>query len=197
MELEQMKTQWQEMSQQLEKQKKMTDTLIIQMTKIRYRNKLDKVWLPELAGTVVSAAVFFFILYNFHKLNSGYLIVCGIVTCLLLSVLPVFSLNMLYKIRSLNISGNNFKQSMEKYTKVRVRFLRFQKLNLIFGALMAVVALPVMTMIMTGKDVLMGSRLWLGYAIGFPFLYWFTTWVIKCYRNSIVSAENILKELEE
>ena len=70
MELEEMKARWTEMSATIEKQKQITDTLIIKMTQVNYRNRLSKILIPELAGTLVSFAYCIYIIINFHKLNN-------------------------------------------------------------------------------------------------------------------------------
>ncbi len=41
MEFEEMQSVWQEMSAEIEKQKKITDSIIIKMTKSNYRNKIN------------------------------------------------------------------------------------------------------------------------------------------------------------
>ena len=51
MELEEMQLVWQEMSAQIETQKKITDSIIIKMTKSNYeRNRLNNIRIPEMAG---------------------------------------------------------------------------------------------------------------------------------------------------
>ena len=92
MELEEMKTLWGEMSIEIEKQKKLTDSLIIKMTQADYRNKISKILIPEAIGALVCFAGILFILINIQKLNNWYLLVCGITSALILFVLPLLSL---------------------------------------------------------------------------------------------------------
>ena len=56
MELEEMKTLWGEMSIEIEKQKKLTDSLIIKMTQADYRNKISKILIPESIGAIICFA---------------------------------------------------------------------------------------------------------------------------------------------
>ncbi|RKM87681.1 hypothetical protein D7036_24890, partial [Aquimarina sp. BL5] len=53
MELEEMKEVWSEISGQLEKQKKLTDKMIIMMTQEQYRKKWNKIAYPEILGTII------------------------------------------------------------------------------------------------------------------------------------------------
>ena len=56
--------------------------------------------------------------------------------------------------------------------------------------------LPVMGKLMADKDLFISTRLWLIYAIAFPFFYGFARWVFKSYNKKIVAAEAMLEELE-
>ncbi len=196
MEFEEMKSLWSEMSGKMEQQKKLTDSLIIKMTKVDYRNKIMKIFIPELIGTLVCFAAVLYILISFQKLDKWYLILCGIVSVLILLLLPFFSFNAMHKIRSVNILANNYKQSLLEYSKGKQQFVFVQKLSFYFGAVLLLAVLPVMGQMIAGKDLFIESRLWLWYAIAYPFFYGFSKWVFRKYTKVTVEAENILKELE-
>lgn len=196
MEFEEMKSLWSEMSGKMEQQKKLTDSLIIKMTKVDYRNKIMKIFIPELIGTLVCFAAVLYILISFQKLDKWYLILCGIVSVLILLLLPFFSFNAMHKIRSVNILANNYKQSLLEYSKGKQQFVFVQKLSFYFGAVLLLAVLPVMGQMIAGKDLFIESRLWLWYAIAYPFFYGFSKWVFRKYSKVTVEAENILKELE-
>src|SRR5450432_1999534 len=126
MELEEMKTLWGEMSIEIEKQKKLTDALIIKMTQADYRNKISKILIPEAIGALVCFAGVLYILINFQKLNTWYLSVCGVISVLILLLLPILSIKAIYNIRTINISGNNYKQSLLEYSKSKIQFVFVQ-----------------------------------------------------------------------
>jgi hypothetical protein len=197
MELEKMKTLWQEMSVEIEKQKKLTDSLIIKMTQVNYRNKLSKILIPEAIGAFVCLAGLLFILINFQKLTTWYLIGCGIVSVLILFLLPVLSLRAIRKMRSVNILDNNYKQSLLEYSKGKIQFVFVQKLSFYLGAILLLTVLPVMGQLIDGIDIFIKTSLWLWYAIAFPFFYWFAKGVFKNYNKTSADAENILRELQE
>ena len=54
MEFEEMQSVWQEMSAEIEKQKKITDSIIIKMTKSDYRNRLNNIRIPEMVHSSAS-----------------------------------------------------------------------------------------------------------------------------------------------
>jgi hypothetical protein len=196
MELEKMKTLWEEMSIEMDKQKKLTDSLIIKMTQTNYRNKVNKILIPEAMGALVCFAGIMFIAVNFQKLNTWYLLVCGIVAVLILFIMPILSIKAIRNMRSINISANNYRQSLLEYSKGKVQFVFVQKLSFYLGSILMLAVLPVMGRIIGGKDFFTETRIWYWYAIGFPFFYWFAKWVFKSYNKSTVDAENILKELD-
>ncbi len=196
MELEEMKAQWGEMSVEMEKQKKLTGSLIIKMTRVNYNNKLSKIFIPEAIGSAVGFGIVVFILINIRELNTWYLMVCGIVSALILVILPVLSIRSILKMRSVNISANNYKQSLLEYSKGKIRFVFAQKLTFYLGAILMLTSLPVMGALIAHKDVFKVASVWYWYVIAFPLFYWFAKWVFKSYIKMLAGAENILKELE-
>jgi hypothetical protein len=197
MQLEEMQTLWGNMSAAIEKQKKLTDSLILKMIKADYRNKLNKILIPEAISTVVAFAAVLYILFNLQKLNTWYLLTCGITTVLILVVLPLLSITTIYKMKAINILDNDLKHSLQQYSKQKLRWVSVQKVSFYLGAILMLVTLPAVCQIVSGVDVFTKTKLWLGYAIAFPFYYGFAKWVLKSYIKITVDAEVILKELED
>lgn len=196
MEFEEMKSLWDEMSGKIDAQKKLTDSLIIKMTKVNYKNKILKIFIPELIGSLICFADAAYILVGFQKLDKWYLMICGVVTVLVLVLLPILSLNAIHKIRSVNILDNNYRQSLQEYSKGKQQFIFVQKLNFYLGAVLLLTILPVMGQLIAGKDLFIESRLWLWYAVGYLFFYGVSKLVFRKYAKATVEAEEILKELE-
>jgi hypothetical protein len=196
MELEQMKTRWAEMSLQLEKQKRLTDTLVVKMMRNEYSNKINKILIPEIIGDLVCVAGLVYLLANFEKLDTWYLIGCGIVSAVILLVLPLLSLDSIRKLKSVNIAVNNCKQTLEQYSRGKIRFIFAQKMSFYLGALLLVAFLPTMGRLMGKKDPFMATRLWMLYALIFPFFLFFSRWVFRSYMKATRAAETILKDLE-
>jgi hypothetical protein len=196
MELEEMKTLWNEMSAEIEKQKKLTDTLVIKMTQLNYRNKLNKIWIPEVMASFFCLAGALFVLLNVRHLNTWYLLICGIISVLIMLITPVLSIRAIRKMRSANISANSFKQSLSEYSKAKIQFVSRQKLSFYLAAILVLTFTPVAGEIIAGKDLFTKINIWPVYAIAFPFVYLFARWTFKSYMKTIADAENILKELE-
>ncbi len=191
-----MKALWGQMSAEVEKQKAITDSLVIKMTRAGYRNKISKVQVPETIGAFFCAVPVLYILINIQQLNTWYLLGCGISSVIILFLLCFLSLRSISKISGVNISKNNYKESLLQYSKAKMQFVSAQKVNFYLSAILMLVILPVMSKLIAGKDVFKQTDVWLYYVIAFPFFYPFSRWVFKRYVKIVSDAENILKELE-
>lgn len=197
MEITEMQSRWNELSVKIEKQKKLTDSLIIKMTKKDYRNRINKILLPEAIGTLGCFTIVVFILVGLPRLTNWYLLACGIISAALLVLMPILSLISVYSMKSINSPGTNLKQTLENYSTAKLRFVFIQKLIFILGAMLTITILPVTGMLIADKDFFKETNLWLYYSLGFPFYLLFARWVFKSYKKIADAAGSILKELEE
>lgn len=198
MDLDEMQATWSEMSDQLEKQKKLTDKLIMEMTQERYKSKLSKIKAYETGGAVICFVMVLFILINFNKLDTWYLIVLGLIVIDFLIILPVLTLYTIQKMSSIDVLKNDIKQTMSAFAKARKRFLLVQKLGIGASFVLMLTIIPVLSKITKNKDIfIMKNEISLWYmGILLVFLIAFALWGYGCYKNITTSAGNLLKELE-
>lgn len=196
MELEEMKTLWDEMSGAIEKQQKLTDSLILKMTRTSFRNKVNTIFIPEIIGSAVCMAAVLLILFNFQALNNWYLLFCGLASVTILILIPALSLQSIFAIRSINISGNNLEQLILQYSKTKKHFIAIQKTSFYLGALLFLVSIPVMGKVIGNKDFFKEADLWYIFAVGFFAFYFFARWIFKKYTKAVEDAENIIRELQ-
>ncbi|WP_432712261.1 hypothetical protein [Pedobacter sp.] len=196
MEFEELKNQWSEMSANIGNQKELTDSKIIKITEMRYRDKIRKIKISEITGAVFCCAVLLFIVNGMNKLEPWYLMICGIVSVMMLILIPTLSIGALFKIQSTNIAANNYRQALSGHNTRKIHFINVQKVSMCLGALLFVAILPVMGKLMSGKDLFKSATIWYIYSVGFPFLYYFASWVFKKYNRSLNKAEEILRDLE-
>ena len=78
MELEEIQATWAQMGRELEKQKRLTNEIIVQMTQQRYSGRFDRISTYETIGAALCFAVVVLILANFGKLDTWYLKACGV-----------------------------------------------------------------------------------------------------------------------
>ena len=196
MELDEMKILWQEMNQKIEKQKSLTDNIIMEMTKERYKNRFAKITAYETGGTVVCFAMVLVVLFNFNKLDTWYLAASGIFAIVFLIGLPILVLRSLYQIRNLNIGMGNFKEVLNQYAKQQANLLRLQRFRIYFNVIFLFVSLLLAGKIMNNKDLLLEGTPWLWMIPAGLFLYFFSRWGYGHYVRITKSAEDILKELK-
>lgn len=198
MELEEMKAQWENMSQELDKQKLLTDRIVVDMTRRKFKEKLRGISVPETVGTVICFAMAIFLILNFTKLDTWYLILCGILSIGFCITLPILSMRSIGKMKKIDISDSSYRESLEQYAREKNLFVKIQKTGYYGGFIFALTILPAIGKITRDKDFLMESRLWIWYIpliIIFHFL--FSKWVFKHYSAIAKSATNLLEDLRK
>ena len=197
MELKEMEGLWNEMSLEVEKQKTLTSKLIVEMTKQKFSNKLSKIAVPETVGAVICFLMALFVLVNFNKLDTWYFLISGVFTISYLVLIPLFVLKSIGKMKRINITENNYKQTIQDFAKRKKQFFFLQQLSQFMGVLLIFTSLLLSAKILNDKDLLVEGSEALIWAVPLLliFLYFFSRWGIKCYRNATKQAENLLSEL--
>ena len=198
MKVEELQSIWSDMSTQLEHQKKLTDEIIIEMTQIRYTNKLRKIARYEGTGAIICFILAVTIMLNFGKLDSWYLQLCGIFTTSFLLILPVLVLRSIRAMQRINISSGSYSENLEAFTKARNQFLFIQRIGIGLAFVLILTTLPVSSKIIKGKDMFADSSAWIWYIpIMIIFLVLFSRWGYRAYKNITASAEDMIRELAE
>lgn len=198
MELDEMKGLWENMSQELDRQKLLTDKMVVAMTHEKYRNRLRGISVPETVGTVICFMMAVYVLLNFAKLDTGYLVLCGIISVSFLLILPILSMRSILRLKKLDIMKSSYREVLEQYARDKDNFVRVQKTAFYLGFIFALAVLPVAGKLMRNKDLLLDGKLWIWYiplALVFHFL--FSKWVLKHYSSVTKSARNLLDELKD
>ncbi len=199
MELEEMQMAWSQMSQELEKQKQLTDEIILKMTQQRYKDHWNKIATPEKIGSVICYTALIFILANFEKFDTLPLQISGGLCILILAILPILSLYTIRNLQRINLTKTNYKETMEAYAKSKKDFVNFQKLNIGISFLFMLITIPVSAKLFNNEDLFANFDNKLFYAlpimlIFFSGLIWFVT---RCYKGILRSSERILNEIKE
>lgn len=198
MDLEELQSVWTEMSDQLEKQKKLTHEIIMNMTQERYTNKFQKITHYESIGALICFAAAIAILLNFSNLDTWYLILCGIIALSFLLVLPVMVLRSLQRIKNINITNSSFKETLVSYSKAKRQLLFTQRLGIYLSVIFMFVSLPLASKIMKNKDLFLEPGVLYWYLpVMALFLFFFARWGYRCYLGITNSAEDLIKELDQ
>lgn len=198
MELEEMKSIWEDMSQKVDQQKVLTNQLILDMTKERYENNIRRISVPETLSALICFAVVFYLISNFNLLDIWYLKLTGALTIVACVLLPILSLKSVNKMKAIDVSKSTYKESLVYYAKAKVSFMKLQKISFYTSFIVLILAVISFGKIMKGINVFtMTEKLnWL-VPSGIGVLFIFSEWVLKKYKKTTDSANKILKELEE
>jgi len=199
MQLEEMKNLWDEMSLKIDSQQKLTNKLIMEMTQQKFRNRFSTLSLYETSGAVICFLAATFILLNLDKMNTWYLLLCGILSLLILIILPILSLRALNGMKKLNLSKNNYKETLMEFSKRKKNMMLIQQFSVGISIVFMWMVAPVFSMIVKGKDFFMqehSTGLLLFYAASTIGVIFFARWGYGCYKRITASAEKDLKELE-
>ncbi|WP_036154390.1 hypothetical protein [Maribacter forsetii] len=199
MELEELQSAWTQLSDELNHQKKLTNKIILDMTKQKYQNKFTTITKYETLGAFVCFAIAFFVILNFGKLDTWYLQVCGILTLLFLIVLPVMVLTTLKTIKNIDILNGSYKDNLKFYLKTKNRLLKLQQVGIAIGFVGLFFIVPVTSKIISNKNVFLTSlktEQYVIFAITMIAMVFFCKWAYNGYLKVTRSAQELLQDLE-
>ncbi|WP_373017549.1 hypothetical protein [Muriicola sp.] len=197
MEIKDLESLWSEMDQELKNQKKLTNSLIMEMTQQKYANKFQKISVYETIGGIICLLSGVLILFNFSALETWYLQLCGILSALILFVLPVITLRSLYRVQGIKITEHTVSETILKYVRAKNRLLLLQRLGIYLSFVLMLTILPVASKMGSGKDLFLETSAWYIYVpVMAVFLFFFARWGYGCYKNITQSAEELLRGME-
>lgn len=199
MEIEELQSAWVQMSQELSQQKKLTNKIILDMTKQKYQNKFTMLTKYETIGAFICFVIAFFVLLNFGKLDTWYLKVCGVLTLSFLLILPVMVLSTLKKIKNIDITNGSYKENLKVYLKTKNRLLKLQQVGMAIGFIGLLFIVPVTSKIISDKNVFLTNlkvEQYIIFAITLVVLAFFCKWAYKGYQKITQSAQDLIKDLE-
>ncbi|MEM7370056.1 MAG: hypothetical protein AAF587_15730 [Bacteroidota bacterium] len=197
MDLDEMKLLWDDLSEQRDQQQRLTDTMIVDMTKRTYHSKLRSIAFFETIGAIFCFGLAAVLIWNWYKLDTWYLIGSGLFSMLILTVMPILSLNTIYQMQGIRLAESPFRQTVDRYTRLKKRFFLIQQLMIGMSFIFAVVAIPLAGKIMSGKDIFLNHRTLIFAFVGCVGLFFFVRWGYRKYVNMADSAEEILRELQQ
>ena len=200
MELEELQANWMAMSQELEKQKKLTNEIILKMTRNNYRNKFSKLTNYETVGAIICYTLSGFILLNFWKLDTLYLKLAGVFTLAFLTVLPTLVLGALKRIKNLDILTKSYRENLITYTKEKKRLLKLQQIA-IAVSFISLLFSPALALKLLRDKTLILSELKPEQVIAILFvvllMVFVSRWGYGGYKKVTNSAEALLRDLED
>lgn len=197
MTLEDMQNVWSEMTEKMENQKRLTDKLILEMTQVKFKNKISSIAKFESGGAIICFIAALFLALNLSKLDVWYLMTSGIIVLLYLIFVPFMVLRSVNRMNAINLAQNSFKQSLVDFTRRKKHFFLLQRVGIVLNFVLMVLILPVFSKIFNDKNVFTdGSDLWYWYLpIMILFLVPFSIWGYRSYIRITASAHKLLEDL--
>ncbi|ASV32213.1 hypothetical protein [Maribacter cobaltidurans] len=200
MELEELQATWSKMSQELEKQKKLTNEIIMKMTQDRYQKKFSKLRNFETIGAIIGYFLVGLILFNFGKLDTWYLRLSGVVTIVFFTLLPTIVLRTLARIQNLSLIKGTYRDILAKYTREKNRLLRLQQVGIGLSLILMPIIFLGTAKIIAGKNVFLieiETKVWIGLSVVALLSILVSLWGYRSYKRVTNSAELLLKDLED
>lgn len=199
MDLDEMKTVWNDMSQKLENQQRLTDKLIIEMTQQKYKNRFSALTAYETSGAVICFAIAIVLLFSLNKMNEPYLLVCSLFCIAFLTILPILTLDAIRNMKQLDLTRDNYKNTLIAFTRKKKRMLLIQQVGMALGFLFFVCFIPVSNHLF-GNDPLfekeMDVSFYIAIVLGVAVMLVVSRWGYRSYKRVTASAERVIKELE-
>lgn len=203
MELEEMKTLWEEMSRKVEQQQVLTDKLIMEMTKQQYRNRFSKIISYEGVGTIICFIVGALILMNFRKLDTWYFQALGAFCVTYFFVMPFFIMWSLFRIKGLRIMEGNYRDNIVRYAKRKKDVMFLQRIALGLNFMLFLSVIPISDKLLNDNNMFLktyetGDALFIGATVVFAtvVMILISRWGYRSYKKVTASAENLLRDLE-
>lgn len=196
MNLDDLKHTWNETKSPAPEHRILHPETVEKMTDHNYRAKVQKIMLPEIAGSIVCLAAAAFIGLRFPGLDTNLLQAAGALSILLLLLLPILSTLSTWTLSRVGNVNKPYAETLRSFAVQKIRFIRLQKINVTLSYLLLVTVIVLLSKLLSGKDISGNRYYWLfSFTIGFIFLLFYSKWVEKYYRKSLRQAEELLNEL--
>lgn len=194
MELDELTNSWQALSKRVENQEILSNQILEKITREKYHSKINKIGYSEYVGTIICYIGAAYLIMNFAKIDGALIQLFAIIAIALLFILPVISLKSVRAVKNVSIASKTYLQSIEEFAARKARFLRLQRLNVLLGFFLILVAVPILSAIQ-GKDIAQVPRFWtLIFPISIVFFSAFAFWVLRSYNRVLTDIEKTLAE---
>lgn len=197
MELDDLKNDWELATYQANKQNILTSKTITEITQKKYQSKIKKIKYSEFIGGIICLLGSSFIGINFNKLDTIFLQIVGVITILLLIIIPTLSFLSLKQLNSVDNFDKPHIETIKQFANQKLQFIKYQKINALLHYLLLVTIIILLPKFFYGKDITFNKLFWVfAFSIGYIFLIFFSKWVKKFYDTMLKKAEELLKEVE-
>src|SRR5690606_8106803 len=197
MELEELKSKWFEMDQQLEKQKVLTTEMILKMAGHRSNLIINPIITFEKWGIVVSSVMLIYIISNFGKLNDWLSLTGAVSTIFILITGLVMSVILIKRIREVDIVKKDYRETLFDVNRIKKFQYSVKWVSAILAPVLAISILPTLASTWFGKSLLNDlEEYWQSLIPGLlliPVIWYF---IAHFYIKKLKEINELLKDLE-
>ena len=198
MELEELKSRWFEMSQELEKQKELTTGVILKMTKHRSNSIFQTLLNFEKLGIAVSSAVLIYIFSNLKKLNDWLSLTGAVGTVIILAAGVVMSVILIRRIQDVDIVGKDYKTTLLDINRIKKFQYSIKWISLFLAPVLALSILSTLASTWFDKSLLYDlEEYWESLIPGLLLIpvVWYL--ISRFYAKKINEINDLLKDIEQ
>lgn len=197
MEINELKTVWEDLTQRLEDQKQMTRKIVLQMTHEKTKNRLGRLIKFEMLSAL-NILFIVWIVINFEKLDNWVTQIGGVVSILIFGVGVLSSAEFIMKARKVNLARDTIKDTILHFKAVQNLYRRNLKVSKVMGLTILFSFLPVTLKIANDIDIFENPEIWwLALAICLVLCGAIFYVVYRGYRGNIESVNKLLDELQD
>lgn len=153
MEIDDLKNDWEAMTNQTEKQNNLTPKIINQMTQKKYFSMINKIKFPEYIGGLICLLGAGFIGFKFSELDTIYLQIVVIIAISLLILMPTISLLSFSRFNLMSDVNKPYAETLRQFAVQELRFQKFQQANAFFSYLLLVTIIILLPKFFKGTDI--------------------------------------------
>ena len=196
MEMDDLKSEWKKLETSYHDQDIFESEQVRKTIRQKYRSKMRRVLFPEIVGMLIAlyfAALFFF---HFSMLDTQFLQVEGIITIVLLLIVPgsrIYLLSRLYQSSNMAVP---FQEAYAHFLRYKIKFQKMQMVNSALMFLLIISVIVLCTRIYNEYDVTSNKYFWaVTFSLSMLFVLFFEYKIKKGYLRLIRQAEDLLREL--
>lgn len=205
MDLDEMKSTWQELSAELDKQKTLTNDIILKMAHEKSKSSLGKMVKFESIGGLgmcVVLLVGLFICSLNRSFDNVPLMICALLSAVLFIFSGYISWDFISKMKKVNLLENSIEESQKNYLAVKKASARYKKVGVYTSLPTILFFSPVVLKVFIGKDIFRNFStakddflimILLSVVIAVPLVYT----LFKFYNKNMKATAEALEQVEE
>ncbi|MBX2870471.1 MAG: hypothetical protein KTR30_00170 [Saprospiraceae bacterium] len=197
MELDEMKAIWSDLSDQVEEKHQLTRQQILDMMEQKYRRQVNAILIPELIGSVICFGFSAYIFFNIQKLDEPLSLITGVLSAIIMIILPILSLSILSGwVNRINITENTYQKTLQDFNRLKRLFAKIHRYAYVLGFGMMFLVIPPLAKIMSDKNILEDAGVWFRLPFGIAFVLLFIFFTMRFYRARIRNIDQALQDDE-